>query len=80
MGVPLTLLAADEIFRLEVFNRFHIQKTHRELLRYIQSVGNETKICKLSPLKRQIIVTKTLEINSNTQKQPPKVFFKKRCT
>ena len=42
-----------------------ICKTHPELLKYIQSVDKETKVCNLSPLKRHSMVTKIFEVNSN---------------
>ena len=58
MWICLKLLAADKILDVKVL-------IHPELLRYIQSVDKDNKVCYLCPLKRYILVATIFKINSN---------------
>ena len=61
VGMPQTLLAADEILDVKLLITLICKRIHPELLRFIQSMDRETKVCDLFLLTRHIIVAKIFE-------------------
>ena len=57
VGMPQTLLAADEILDVKLLITLICKRIYPE---FIQSMDKETKVCDLFPLTRHIIVVQNI--------------------